>query len=93
VQYNNTGMHLLEGQSHEIFDPRVFSLNCTPASPDSWAKTVLHIGSNSRRYSIKFDDENRLRAMPHSGESREAVPLINRAVIVTYFTMLTRRKL
>jgi hypothetical protein len=52
---------MLKGQSLGIFDPRFF-LNCTPVSPDSWAKTVLHIDSNSRRYSIKFDDENRLRA-------------------------------
>jgi hypothetical protein len=43
----------LKGQSHEIFDPRFCSLNCTPGSPDSWAKMVLHIDSNSRRYSIK----------------------------------------
>jgi hypothetical protein len=50
----------LMGQSHEIFDPRFFSFNCTPESPDSWAKTVLHIDWNSRRYSIKFHDENRL---------------------------------
>jgi hypothetical protein len=52
--------------------PRDFrpSLNCTPGSPDSWAKTVLHIDSNLRSYLIKFDDENRLRAVPHSGESQ-----------------------
>jgi hypothetical protein len=56
----------LKGQCHEIFDPRFFSLNCTPGPPDSWAKTVLHIDSNSRSFSIKFDDENRLR---HSAES------------------------
>jgi hypothetical protein len=34
---------LLKGQSHKIFNPRFFSLNCTPGSPDSpdsWAKTV-----------------------------------------------------
>jgi hypothetical protein len=41
----------LKKQCHEIFDPRFFSLNCTPGSPDTWAKTVLHIGSNSRSYS------------------------------------------
>jgi hypothetical protein len=41
----------LKGQSHEIFDPRFFVLNCTPGSPDSWAKTVLHLDSNSRSYS------------------------------------------
>jgi hypothetical protein len=59
----------LKGQSHEIFDPLFFSLNCNPGSPDSWAKTVLHIDSHLRRSSIKFDDENRLRTMPHSAES------------------------
>jgi hypothetical protein len=47
----------LKGQCQEIFDPRFFSLNCTPGSPDPWAKTVLHIDSNSRRYSIKFDEK------------------------------------
>jgi hypothetical protein len=41
----------LKRQCHEIFDPRFFSLNSTPGSPDSWAKTVLHIDSNSRSYS------------------------------------------
>jgi hypothetical protein len=29
---------VLKGHSHEIFAPRFFSLNCTPGSPDSWAK-------------------------------------------------------
>jgi hypothetical protein len=59
----------LKRQCHEIFDPRVFfSLNCTPGSPDSWAKTVLHIDSNSQRSSTKFDDENRLPTMLHSAE-------------------------
>jgi hypothetical protein len=33
-----------------------FSLNCTPGSPDSWAKTVLHIDSNSRSYSTSKID-------------------------------------
>jgi hypothetical protein len=51
VQYS-IFCHALKGQSHEIFDPRFFfSLTCTPGSPDSWAKTILHIESNSRRYS------------------------------------------
>jgi hypothetical protein len=35
----------LKGQSHEIFDPRFFSANNTPGSPDSWAKAVLNINS------------------------------------------------
>jgi hypothetical protein len=38
---------LLKGQSHEILYPRFFSLHCTPGSPDTWTKTVLHIDSNS----------------------------------------------
>jgi hypothetical protein len=40
----------LKGTVSQEFQPSVFSLNCTPGSPDSWAKTVLHIDSNSRRY-------------------------------------------
>jgi hypothetical protein len=46
-----TLLYFLKRQCHEIFDPRFFSLNCTPGSPDSWVKTVLHIDSNSRSYS------------------------------------------
>jgi hypothetical protein len=42
----------LKGQSHEIFDLWFFSSNCTPRSPDSCAKTVLHIDSNSQSNSI-----------------------------------------
>jgi hypothetical protein len=42
----------LKGQSHEIFDPRFFTSNNTPWSPDSWAKAVLNINSYLRRYSI-----------------------------------------
>jgi hypothetical protein len=56
------------------FRPLVFSLNCTPGSPDSWAKTVLHIDSNSRRYSIKFDYENRLGV--DFRRQKEAMPKI-----------------
>jgi hypothetical protein len=44
------------------FRPSVFFRY--PGSPDSWAKTVLHIDSNSWRSSTKFDENNRLRAMP-----------------------------
>jgi hypothetical protein len=56
----------LKGQSHEIFDTRLFILNGTP---DSWAKAVLNIESNWQSNSIRFDAENRLRVMPHSAES------------------------
>jgi hypothetical protein len=59
---------ILKGQSHEIFDPRFFWLNGTPGCPDSWAKAVLNIDSNSLRNSIRIDYENRLRAMPHSAD-------------------------
>jgi hypothetical protein len=54
------GVHLksLKRQSQDIFDPRFFSLNGTPGGPDSWAKAVLNIDSNSRRNSIRFDYEN-----------------------------------
>jgi hypothetical protein len=45
---------VLKGQYHEIFNTRFFSLNGTPGSPDSWAKLVLHIDSNSRRNSIQL---------------------------------------
>jgi hypothetical protein len=61
--------HFLKGQSYENFDPRFFSLNGTNGCPDSWAKAVLKTDSNSRRNSIRFDYENRLRAMPDSAES------------------------
>jgi hypothetical protein len=44
----------LKGQSHEIFDPRFFSLNGTSGSFDSWAKAVLNIDSNWRSNSIRF---------------------------------------
>jgi hypothetical protein len=63
-----TPLKLFKGTVSRDFLPSVFfSLNCTPGSPDSWAKTVLHIDSNSRIYSIKFDDENQ--------KSRDTVPL------------------
>jgi hypothetical protein len=81
---------LLKGQSHEIFDPRFFSLNGTPGCPDSLDKVVFNIDSNSRRKSIRFDYENRLRAIltrwsktqvglihekTEARKSRETVPL------------------
>jgi hypothetical protein len=44
----------------------IFLLNGTPRCPDSWAKEVLNIDSNSTRNSIRFDYENWLWAMPHS---------------------------
>jgi hypothetical protein len=61
------------GQSHEIFDLWFFLSNCTPGSPDSWAKSVLHIDSNSRSNSIRFDDENRRRAVPQSAAAASHV--------------------
>jgi hypothetical protein len=42
----------IKGRVSRDFRTPVFLLNCTPGSSDSWAKTVLHIDSNSRRYSI-----------------------------------------
>jgi hypothetical protein len=70
----------LRGQSHEIFDPRLFSLNCTPGSPDSWTKTVLHIpipirGDIRSNSTTKIDfllyriARSRLPSVPHSAES------------------------
>jgi hypothetical protein len=41
----------LKGQSHEIFDLWFFFFNCTPGSPDSWAKAVSNIDSYLRSYS------------------------------------------
>jgi hypothetical protein len=55
----------LKGQSHEIFDPWFFPLNGTPGCPDSWAKAVLNIDSNSQRNSIRFDPAH----MRHRAES------------------------
>jgi hypothetical protein len=73
---NSSSFVCLKGQSHEIFDPRFFSANNTPGSPDSWAKAVLNKNSYSRRYFIfEFDSalcgtaRSRLRAMLHSTES------------------------
>jgi hypothetical protein len=40
----------LQGQCHEIFDPRCFSSNNTPWAPDSRAKAFLNSASNSPRY-------------------------------------------
>jgi hypothetical protein len=59
----------LKGQYHEIFVTLYFSLNGTSGCPDSWAKEVLNIDSNSRRNSIRYDYENRLRALPRRAES------------------------
>jgi hypothetical protein len=54
--------HCLKGQSHEIFDLRFFFVKLVPLGP------LIHgqIDSNSRIYSIKFDDKNRLPSMRHS---------------------------
>jgi hypothetical protein len=56
IFYYTVSRWSLKRQCHEIFDPRIFSLNCTPGSPDSWAKTVLHIDSNSWSYSTSKID-------------------------------------
>jgi hypothetical protein len=37
--------------SHEIFDPRFFLSNIPPWGPDSWAKAVSNMASNSPRKS------------------------------------------
>jgi hypothetical protein len=44
----------LKGQSHEIFHPCFFLLDGTPGTPDSLAKAVLNIDSNSRSNSIRI---------------------------------------
>jgi hypothetical protein len=51
LKFSDQLIEALKGQSHEIFDPWFFSLN---GSPDSWAKAVLNIDSNSRSNSIRF---------------------------------------
>jgi hypothetical protein len=43
----------LEGQCHEIFDPRFFSSNNPPQGPDLRPKAILHMASYSPR---KSDD-------------------------------------
>jgi hypothetical protein len=53
IQKGNKHLLKLKGKSHEILDP-IFSLNGTPGFPDSWAKAVLNIDSNSQRNSIRF---------------------------------------
>jgi hypothetical protein len=55
MPYRQSQICMFKGQCHEIFDPLFFSLNCTPGCPDSWAKAVLNIDSNSRRNFIRFD--------------------------------------
>jgi hypothetical protein len=65
VEVANSRVYLfnyLKGQCHEIFDPRFFFV---PLGP------LIH-GLNGFAYRFEFakifDDENRLRAMPHSAE-------------------------
>jgi hypothetical protein len=53
----------LKGTVSRDFRPLVFSSNYTPGSPDSWDKTVLHIDSNARSNSIRFDYENRIELL------------------------------
>jgi hypothetical protein len=43
-----------KGTVSRDFRPLVFSLTGTPGSPDSWAKAVLNMDSNSRSNSIRF---------------------------------------
>jgi hypothetical protein len=64
-----THISVFKGTESRDFRPSVFSLNCNPGSPDSWAKAVLNIDSIWGSISIKFDAKNRLRAMPHGAES------------------------
>jgi hypothetical protein len=54
----------IKGTVSRDFLPSGFSLNGTSGYPDSRAKAVLNTDSNSRTNSIRFDYENRLRAMP-----------------------------
>jgi hypothetical protein len=60
------GQLKFKGTVSRDFRPSVFSLTCTPGSPDSWAKTVLHIDSNLRRSSIKFEPKAKLNCIARS---------------------------
>jgi hypothetical protein len=90
---------IIKGTVSRDFLPLVFSSNCTPGSPNSWAKTVLHIDSNLRSNLILFDDENRLctmrqstaselGAMPHSADCESGLCYIawSRNKILSAFT-------
>jgi hypothetical protein len=57
---------IFKGTVSRDFRPSVFSLNCTPGSPESCAKTVLHIDSNSRGYSIFLLDNDKLQILFYS---------------------------
>jgi hypothetical protein len=58
---------IFKGTVSQDFRPSVFSLNGrNPWVPDLWAEEVSTTDSNSRRNSIRFDYEDRFRAMPHS---------------------------
>jgi hypothetical protein len=68
-------------KGHEIFSPRFFLLNCTPGSPDTLTKTVLHIDSNSPRYStMKIDSALccivQSRDSPLGGIARSRLPAV-----------------
>jgi hypothetical protein len=45
----------LKGPCHEIFDPQFSSSNNTSYGPDSWAKAVSNMASNSPRKSSKME--------------------------------------
>jgi hypothetical protein len=75
---------MLKGKISRDFRPSVFSLNGTTGFPDSWAKEVLNIDSNSRRNSIRFDYENRLRGV----NTYSRVSLRIRNHIQTHFNLL-----
>jgi hypothetical protein len=53
-------INFIKGTFSRDFRPLVFSVKRYPRVPDSWAKAVLNIDSNSWRNSIRFDYENRL---------------------------------
>jgi hypothetical protein len=65
-----------------------FSLNCTPGSPDSWAKTVLHIVSNSRRNLTTKIDSALCRI---AGSRNKILSAFTEAVKVTVFQKIGHR--
>jgi hypothetical protein len=52
-----TQEQFIKGKVSRDFRPSVFSLNGTHGGPNSWAKAVLNLDSNSWRNSIRFDAE------------------------------------
>jgi hypothetical protein len=56
----------IKGQCHETFNPRLFSLKHPPWAPNSGAKAISNINSNSRRYLIaQYNFQTTLKSINH----------------------------